>query len=82
MFLQVFFQNDQLCGDMANKFYNVGVAESPLAFNASIVIGGKRKQVDTIMTYTLEWFDMNWAMPIKVCLSIILVLKFLVIQFY
>ena len=81
MLLQVFFLNDQLCGDIANKFYNVGVAVSPLAFNASIVIGGKRKQVETIMTYTLEWFDMNWAMPIKVSLSITSVPKFLVIQF-
>lgn len=51
---KVFFQNDRMCGNSSNEFYDIGTVASQLVVSSSIVIGGQRKNIRKIMTFKMS----------------------------
>jgi hypothetical protein len=62
---KVFFHSDALCGDSANKFYEVSQVSHQLLAVQSIVIAGRRCNVKKIMTYTMPWMRYYYFGPIQ-----------------
>ncbi|XP_052817500.1 uncharacterized protein LOC128243656 [Mya arenaria] len=60
------FQNDALCGNMANKFYDLEAVRNNLLVAGSVVIGGRTRQVTKIMTFKMSWLQANWSSPMQV----------------
>ncbi|CAF1496195.1 unnamed protein product, partial [Didymodactylos carnosus] len=57
------FQSDALCGDTANEFYEIGQVKSQLLAVQSIVIAGRTRQVNKIMTYKPIWMKNYYIDP-------------------
>ena len=62
---QCMFHDDDLCGDMNNKFYELSATTTTLAVASSIVIGGQRRRVTSFMTFKMTWLEQNWALPLQ-----------------
>ena len=62
---KVFFQNDRMCGDSSNEFYDIGTVASQLVVSNSIVIGGQRKNIRKIMTFKMSWLRNHYLEPIQ-----------------
>ena len=62
---KVFFQNDQMCGDSSNEFYDIGTVASHLVVSSSIVIGGQKKSIRKIMTFKMSWLQNNYLQPMQ-----------------
>ena len=62
---KVFFQNDQMCGDSSNEFYDIGTVASHLVVSSSIVIGGQKKSIRKIMTFKMSWLQNNYLEPMQ-----------------
>eukprot|EP00477_Mikrocytos_mackini_P003305 GAHX01004153.1.p1 GENE.GAHX01004153.1~~GAHX01004153.1.p1 ORF type:complete len:177 (+),score=20.24 GAHX01004153.1:49-579(+) len=62
---KVFFQNDRMCGNSSNEFYDIGTVASQLVVSSSIVIGGQRKNIRKIMTFKMSWLRKNYLEPIQ-----------------
>lgn len=63
------FQNDQLCGDMGNKFYNLEQVRDSLLFAGNIMIGGRNRRVAKIMTFKMSWLNKYWTQPMQALLE-------------
>jgi hypothetical protein len=63
------FQNDRLCGDMGNKFYDLETVRNSLLVAGSVMIGGRQKRVTKIMTFKMTWLRANWVNPMQVLLQ-------------
>lgn len=59
------FQDDTLCGDRPNKFYNLETVRDTLLFAGSVMIGGQQKRVTKIMTFKISWLRRNWEQPMQ-----------------
>ena len=64
-----FFQNDALCGDSGNKFYDLQTVRKNLLVAGNIAIGGQNRQVQKIMTFKMSWFRQNWEIPITTLMA-------------
>jgi hypothetical protein len=62
---KVFFQSDALCGTSTNKMYKVSQVSHQLLAVQSIVIAGRRCQVNKIMTYKMSWMYEYYINPIQ-----------------
>lgn len=62
---KVFFQNDQMCGDSSNKFYDLVTVSNQLVVSSSIVIGGQTKNISNIMTFKMYWLRTYYLEPIQ-----------------
>ena len=62
---KVFFQNDQMCGDSSNEFYDIGTVASHLVVSSSIGIGGQKKSIRKIMTFKMSWLQNNYLEPLQ-----------------
>ena len=62
---KVFFHSDALCGDQANKFYEISQVSHQLLAVQSIVVAGRTCRVNKIMTYTMGWMQNNYLNPIR-----------------
>lgn len=62
---KVFFQSDALCGNTANKFFEISQISHQLLAVQSIVIAGRRRRVNRIMTYTMAWMRKNYLDPMR-----------------
>lgn len=60
---KVFFQNDALCGNSANQFYEISQVNNRILAVSSIVIAGQSRQVNQIMTYKMSWMRKNYMEP-------------------
>ncbi|CAF1014583.1 unnamed protein product [Didymodactylos carnosus] len=60
---RVFFQDDDLCGDSANQFYEIGQVRHHLVAAQSIVIAGQTRHVNRIMAYKQSWMNNNYTQP-------------------
>ena len=58
------FQNDGLCGDSNNEFYNVNAVNTTLVVANSVVVGGQRRQVQKIMVFKRVWMERNYFQPL------------------
>jgi hypothetical protein len=50
---KTFFQNDALCIQYSNEFYEISQVSDQLAAARSIIIAGRTRQVNKIMTYKM-----------------------------
>jgi hypothetical protein len=62
---KVFFNSDSLCGNSPNKFLEITQVSHQLMAVQSIIIAGRRCQVNKIMTYKVSWMYDNYINPIK-----------------
>jgi hypothetical protein len=62
---KVFFHSDALCGNRSNRFYEINQVSHQLLAVESIIIAGRRRQVNKIMTYTMSWITSYYVNPIK-----------------
>lgn len=59
------FQEDALCGDSMNKFYELEQVRNSLLIAGSVMIGGRNRRVTKIMTFKMSWLLGNWQEPIQ-----------------
>ena len=62
---KVFFQNDELCGNYANDFFEISQIQNQVVAVESIVIAGQNRQVNKIMTYKMQWMQRNYIGPMQ-----------------
>ncbi len=62
---RVFFQSDALCGDSTNEFYTINQVRHQVAAAESIIIAGRVRVVNNIMTYTMQWMKTYYFDPMQ-----------------
>ena len=62
---KVFFQSDALCGNSSNKFYEISQISNQVLAVRSIVIAGRTRRVNSIMTYKMSWMYNNYFGPMQ-----------------
>jgi hypothetical protein len=60
---RVFFHSDVLCGDNSNEFYTINQVRHQVAAAESIIIAGRVRVVNKIMTYTMQWLETYYVDP-------------------
>ncbi|KAK3584341.1 hypothetical protein CHS0354_017511 [Potamilus streckersoni] len=60
------FQDDDMCGDSCNNFFEISAVQQRLLVTESLVIGGTQRAIKKIMTFKMSWLERNWFEPIKV----------------
>lgn len=59
----VMFQDDDLCGDNLNKFYEVNSLRYKYQINDTVNAGEQGRRVFKVMTYKRKWLLRNWINP-------------------
>lgn len=62
---KVFFQSDALCGNSSNKFYEISQVSHQIMAVRSIVVAGRTRRVNSIMTYKISWMRNNYFGPMQ-----------------
>lgn len=62
---KVFFQNDEMCGELGNKFYEIGMISNKILVSSSIVIGGQTRNIKCIMAFQMSWLRNNYVEPMQ-----------------
>lgn len=62
---KVFFQHDALCMDSSNTFYEISQVSSQLVAVQSIIIAGRTRRVNQIMTYKMSWMQKYYLEPMR-----------------
>jgi hypothetical protein len=62
---KVFFQNDALCMDCSNEFYEISQISNQLVAAQSIIIAGRTRRVNNIMAYKMSWMRNNYLEPMR-----------------
>ncbi|WAR23632.1 hypothetical protein MAR_037301 [Mya arenaria] len=62
---KVIIQDDTLCGESNNAFFEISAVRHNLLMTNSIVIGGQQCAVSKIMVYKRQWILKNWVEPMK-----------------
>ena len=60
---KVFFQSDALCGDSPNRFLEISQVSHQLLAVRSIVVAGRTRRVNKIMTYKMSWMRAYYFGP-------------------
>ena len=60
---KVIFKDDEMCGDSANEFYEIGAVRNRMIVSNSIMIGGQTRRVNKIMTFKMSWLRNNYLVP-------------------
>ena len=62
---KVIFQSDALCMDRENEFYEISQVSIHLMAASSIVIAGRTRRVNKIMTYKMCWMRTYYLEPMR-----------------
>ena len=62
---KIFFQSDALCGNSSNEFYEISQVSSQIVAASSIVIAGRTRRVNKIMTYKMFWMRNYYLEPMQ-----------------
>jgi hypothetical protein len=62
---KIIFQNDGMCGNSSNEFYDIGLISNRMVVSESIVIGGQSRSVKKIMTFKMSWLRQNYIEPMQ-----------------
>ncbi|CAF2038812.1 unnamed protein product [Rotaria magnacalcarata] len=62
---KVFFQSDELCGNSANKFFEISQVRDQLLVVESIAVADQTRHVNQIMTYKMSWMRQNYFDPVQ-----------------
>ena len=60
------FQEDSLCGEFSNEFFNLETVSKNLLVADSVMIGGHQKKVTKIMAFKRSWLQTNWTNPMRI----------------
>jgi hypothetical protein len=60
---KVFFHREELCVQFSNEFYTINQMRHRLVAVESIIIAGRERQVNKIMTYKMSWMRMYYLEP-------------------
>ncbi|OWF42667.1 hypothetical protein KP79_PYT04839 [Mizuhopecten yessoensis] len=60
-----FFQDDAMCGDRSNEFYKITAVQNRFVVSHSIMIAGRNRSVNKIMTFKMSWLRQNYLEPIE-----------------
>ncbi|XP_060604234.1 uncharacterized protein LOC132757063 [Ruditapes philippinarum] len=63
------FQDDNICGDCNNEFFDLETVRNNLLVAGSIMIGGQQKRVSKIMAFKMSWLQLYWIDPMKTLLE-------------
>jgi len=62
---RVFFQKDALCIEYSNEFYEISQVSNQLIAARSIVVAGRIRRVNKIMTYKMSWMQSYYLEPMR-----------------
>ncbi|CAF4968680.1 unnamed protein product [Rotaria sp. Silwood1] len=62
---KVFFQSDALCQNSSNKFYEISQVRHQVLAVSSIMVAGRARQVNKIMTYKMSWMRLYYIEPMQ-----------------
>jgi hypothetical protein len=62
---KVFFHSDALCGDSMNEFFEISQVRHQLFAAESIIIAGRTREVNKIMTYKMAWMRTYYVDPMQ-----------------
>ncbi|CAF2039495.1 unnamed protein product [Rotaria magnacalcarata] len=62
--LSSLFQSDELCGNSANKFFEISQVRDQLLVVESIAVAGQTRHANQIMTYKMSWMRQNYFDPV------------------
>ncbi|WAR06109.1 hypothetical protein MAR_021478 [Mya arenaria] len=62
---KVIIQDDAMCGDSYNAFFEISAVRHDLLVTNSILIGGQQRAVSKIMAYRHLWILNYWTTPMK-----------------
>ncbi|CAF3657437.1 unnamed protein product [Rotaria sp. Silwood1] len=62
---KVFFQSDALCQNSSNKFYEISQVRHQVLAVSSIIVAGRARQVNKIMTYKMSWMRLYYIEPMQ-----------------
>lgn len=60
---KVIFQDDDMCGNSSNTFFEVSAVRSNLLVSDSVIVGGQQRHVNKIMAFKRQWLAENWQAP-------------------
>ncbi|KAL3847959.1 hypothetical protein ACJMK2_018848 [Sinanodonta woodiana] len=63
------FQNDAMCLNSSNKFYEITQVNNHLLVAGNVLIGGRNRQVNKIMAFTMNWIQNNYYTPLNILLQ-------------
>ena len=61
---QIFFPSDD-CGEFTNRFLKLSAVSTNLVVSESILIGGQRRKVQTIMMFQKSWMETYFIEPLR-----------------
>jgi hypothetical protein len=59
------FQSDAMCGNMANKFYELAAVRHQFFVAGNILVGGRNRRVQKIMCFKMSWLNNNYFVPLR-----------------
>jgi hypothetical protein len=62
---KVFFHSDALCGERLNDFYTINQVRNQVLAAESIIIAGRTRHVNKIMTYKMQWMVTYYIEPMR-----------------
>lgn len=63
------FQDDALCGNMGNRFFELHTVRDQFLVAGSVMIGGQQTRVTKIMTFKMVWLRNNWTNPMQAVIA-------------
>ena len=57
------FHNEAMCGNSQNEFFELSAVASEMLVTESVLIGGQRRRVETIMTFKGAWLQQKYFEP-------------------
>ncbi|KAL3863102.1 hypothetical protein ACJMK2_004878 [Sinanodonta woodiana] len=63
------FQEDALCGDCSNEFYEITQVRHRFLVSGNVIIGGQNRQVNKIMAFKTAWLNDNYYIPLHALLQ-------------
>ena len=57
------FQDDDMCGDSNNEFYELSAVRNRLLVTENILIGDQQRHVKKIMCYKMQFLHENYLLP-------------------
>lgn len=59
------FQDDAMCGNSNNEFYKITAVQNRFAVSRSIMIAGRNRSVNKIMTFKMTWLRRYYLEPLE-----------------
>ncbi|KAL3847857.1 hypothetical protein ACJMK2_018748 [Sinanodonta woodiana] len=64
------FQNDAMCLNSRNKFYEITQVNNHLLAAGNVIIGGRNRRVNKIMAFKMSWIQDYYYTPLNILLQL------------